>query len=52
MDSHEYSSKLKELDHLFNDPDAPIEPERLWTLLAELVHHDLNPAPAALRRVG
>lgn len=49
MDSDEYSSKLDELDHLFNDPDAPIQPERLWSLLAELVRHDLTPPPVALR---
>jgi hypothetical protein len=46
MDRDEYASKLEELDHLFNDPDAPIEPDRLWHLLAELVRHDLAPAPA------
>jgi hypothetical protein len=43
MEFSEYSRKLEELDHLFNDPDAPLEPARLWMLLAELVRHDLQP---------
>lgn len=40
MDNNEYTRKLDELDHLFNDADAPLEPSRLWMLLAELVRHD------------
>jgi hypothetical protein len=46
MQVSEYTRKLEELDHLLNDPDAPLEPARLWGLLAELVRHDLSP-PAA-----
>jgi len=46
MEHSEYDEKLQELDHLFNDPDAPMEPARLWTLLAELLRHDLNEPPA------
>jgi hypothetical protein len=30
------SHKLAELDRLINDPDVPIEPDRVWSLLAEL----------------
>ncbi len=44
MEVSEYSEKLEELDHLFNDPDAPLEPAKLWMLLAELSHHDLAPS--------
>jgi hypothetical protein len=40
MEGSEYARKLEELDHLFNDPDAPMEPARLWLLLAELARHD------------
>ena len=40
MEGVEYARKLKELDRLFNDPDAPMEPARLWRLLAELARHD------------
>lgn len=45
MEFSDYTRKLEELDHLFNDPDAPLEPARLWLLLAEVVRHDLNPQP-------
>jgi hypothetical protein len=46
MEPSEYTHKLEELDRLFNDPDAPMEPARLWQLLAQLVRHDFaNPAP-------
>jgi hypothetical protein len=45
MEFSEYSRKLDELDHLFNDPDAPLEPGRLWQLLAELAYHEQR-APA------
>jgi hypothetical protein len=44
MEVSEYSEKLEELDHLFNDPDAPLEPAKLWMLLAELSRHDLAPS--------
>ena len=28
--------KLDELDRLLNDPDVPMEPARVWSLLAEI----------------
>ena len=40
-DMADFESKLDELDHLLNDPDAPMEPSRVWSLLAELSHRDL-----------
>jgi hypothetical protein len=48
MESTEYARKLEELDRLFNDPDAPVEPARLWRLLAELARHDRAP-PGAIQ---
>jgi hypothetical protein len=45
MELAEYTRKLEELDQLFNDADAPMEPARLWRLLAELVRHDFKTAP-------
>jgi hypothetical protein len=39
----DYEQKLDELDHLLNDSDAPIQPDRVWTLLAEIAQHDLEP---------
>jgi hypothetical protein len=43
MEFSEYTTKLEELDHLLNDPDVSLEPDRVWMLLAELSHHDLKP---------
>ena len=42
MDDLEYVAKLQELDHLLNDPDIDAEPAHIWTLLAEVSHHDLQ----------
>ena len=42
FDDDQYSEKLDELDHLLNDADVPLEPSRIWSLLAELTHHDLT----------
>jgi hypothetical protein len=35
MTEAEYARKLAELDHLLNDPDVPMQPARVWALLAE-----------------
>lgn len=43
MTETDYTQKLDELDHLLNDPDAPMEPARVWSLLAEISLHDLPP---------
>ena len=40
MTDHEYASRLDELDRLLNDPDVPMDPARVWSLLADLSHHD------------
>ena len=40
MTDAEYSRKLDELDRLLNDPDVPMEPARVWSLLAELAQRD------------
>jgi hypothetical protein len=42
MSDVEYERKLDELDHLLNDSDAPMQPDRVWTLLAEISRHDLE----------
>ena len=42
MDDVEYHAKLDELDHLLNDPEVEPEPARIWSLLAEVSHHDLQ----------
>jgi hypothetical protein len=41
MTEAEYRRKLDELDRMMNDPDAPIEPARVWSLLAEVSQRDL-----------
>jgi hypothetical protein len=41
MEFSAYTTKLDELDHLLNDPDVSLEPDRVWMLLAELARHDL-----------
>ena len=44
MTDIEYEKILEELDHLLNDYDAPLEPDRVWTLLAEVAQHDMEPS--------
>jgi hypothetical protein len=51
MTDSDYAKILDELDHLLNDYDAPLKPDRVWTLLAEVARHDLGDAVAA-ERVG
>ena len=36
MSTADYSRKLDELDRLLNDPDVPMQPDRIWSLLAEV----------------
>ena len=36
MTDAEYTRKLDELDRLLNDPDVPMEPAKVWSLLAEI----------------
>jgi hypothetical protein len=42
MDETDYASKLDELDRLLNDLDVPMQPARVWSLLAEVSLHDLG----------
>jgi hypothetical protein len=41
MTDAEYARKLDELDRLLNDPDVPMEPAKVWSLLAEIAQRDL-----------
>ena len=41
MTETEYDRKVEELDRLLNDPDVPMQPARVWSLLAEISHRDL-----------
>ncbi len=38
MTESDYTRTLDELDRLINDPSVPMQPERIWTLLAEVSH--------------
>jgi hypothetical protein len=41
MTDAEYARKLDELDRLLNDPDVPMEPAKVWSLLAEIAQRDI-----------
>lgn len=47
MTEAEYTGKLAELDRLLNDPDVPMQPARVWSLLAEIAQRDLTLPGAA-----
>ena len=50
MTERDFATKLDELDRLLNDPDAPMQPARVWTLLAEVASRDVAAlAPPAAR---
>jgi hypothetical protein len=40
MTQDDYARKLDELDTLLNDPDVPMDPARVWSLLADLSGRD------------
>ncbi|HEY0185160.1 MAG TPA: peptide chain release factor 1 [Rhodopila sp.] len=42
MSTAEYSRKLDELDRLLNDPDVPMQPDRIWSLLADVSRPELT----------
>jgi hypothetical protein len=47
MDNSDYDRKLDELDRMLNDPDSKMEPEKVWSLLAELSNHDAATMPTS-----
>ncbi len=48
MTETEYTHKLDELERLLNDPDVPMEPARVWSLLAEIsALHQIAPSPGS-----
>jgi hypothetical protein len=44
MSNADYSRKLDELDRLLNDPDVPMQPDRIWSLLADVSRPDVASA--------
>ena len=47
MTDIDYARKLDELDRLLNDPDVPMDPDHVWTLLAEVSQREVATQPAA-----
>jgi hypothetical protein len=43
MSTAEYRRKLDELDRLLNDPDIPMQPDRIWSLLADVSRPEVTP---------
>ncbi|HET6306003.1 MAG TPA: peptide chain release factor 1 [Rhodopila sp.] len=48
MSTAEYRRKLDELDRLLNDPDVPMQPDRVWSLLADVAGPMQPPVAGAL----
>jgi hypothetical protein len=48
MSDSDYVRKLDELDQLLNDPDIPMQPDRIWSLLADLSRTDIQ-VPATMQ---
>jgi len=42
MTDHEFQAKLAELDRLLNDPEVRMDPDRVWTLLAEISAQEMR----------
>lgn len=40
MTEMEYSRKVEELDRLLNDPTVPMQPDRIWSLLADVSRYE------------
>jgi hypothetical protein len=45
MSAAEIRRKLDELDRLLNDPDVPMQPDRIWSLLADVSRPELPLTP-------
>jgi len=44
LSESEYDARVDELDRILNDPEVPMEPARVWSLLAEIAGREV-PAP-------
>src|SRR3954447_17759574 len=52
MTDAEYAQKVDELDRLLNDPDVPMQPDRIWSLLADISQRDLRASTSRLAGVA
>lgn len=41
MSANDYAAKLNELEQLLNNPDIPMSPARVWSLLAEISGYEM-----------
>lgn len=48
MTDMDHARKLDEVDRLLNDPDVPMEPGRIWSLLAEIAQMEAAHSPGHL----
>jgi hypothetical protein len=48
MSVTEYRRKLDELDRLLNDPDVPMQPDRIWSLLADVSRPEVASAAGSV----
>jgi hypothetical protein len=49
MDERDFEDKLAELDRLLNDPEVRMDPDRVWTILAEISGKDAARPPVPVR---
>ncbi len=42
LSESEYNARLDELDRILNDPEVPMEPARVWSLLAEIAGRETS----------
>jgi ribosomal protein L12E/L44/L45/RPP1/RPP2 len=42
MTERDFEAKLAELERLLNDPEVRMDPDRVWTLLAEISGKDVG----------
>ena len=42
MNELDFEAKLAELDRLLNDPEVRMDPDRVWTILAEISDKDVR----------
>lgn len=47
MTERDYTTKLAELDRLLNDPEVRMDPNRVWSLLAEIAACEVVPTDTA-----
>ncbi len=48
MTDRDYQQKLEQLDRLLNDPDVTMEPNLVWSLLAEVSRNEAAGAAWAI----